>query len=125
MTYRKENQIEETDKRILEVLKDTDKHDIMKALRAWKIHLEKNLLFPFDAVIFEEQEEDPLKAGDRVSVLRIDDSDDLYGLLAEIRFGRRKYYFPLCDLEVTKKRSPNYQPVSDYCVWFVNRDRYD
>jgi hypothetical protein len=47
--------------------------------------------------------------------------DDLYGVIVDLRHGRRKYAFPLCDLEVTDKHSPNYQIVRDYAVWFANR----
>ena len=38
-----------------------------------------------------------------------------------LRRERRKYVFPLCDLEVVDKSSSNYQPVKDYAVWFANR----
>ena len=47
--------------------------------------------------------------------------DDLYGVIVRLAYGRRKYDFPLCDLEVTDKRSPNDQIVKDYAVWFANR----
>jgi hypothetical protein len=35
--------------------------------------------------------------------------------------GRRKHTFHLCDLAVVDDRSPNYQLVKDYRVWFANR----
>ena len=59
--------------------------------------------------------------GDRVQVHGISRSDDLYGVIVEIRRGQRRYDFPLCELEAVDKKSPNYQPLRDYCVWFANR----
>ncbi|CAK8716278.1 hypothetical protein GMJAKD_05430 [Candidatus Electrothrix aarhusensis] len=50
----------------------------------------------------------------------LDDTEDIYGVLVLLRHGREKYEFPLCDLEVLDKSSPNYQPVQDYAVWFAN-----
>jgi hypothetical protein len=47
--------------------------------------------------------------------------DDLYGIIVDVRFGLRKYAHPLCNLEVLDKKSPNYQHVMDYAVWFANR----
>ena len=47
--------------------------------------------------------------------------DDLYGVIVRLAYGRRKYDFPLCELEVTDKHSPNYQIVDEYAVWFANR----
>ncbi|MBW6536853.1 MAG: calcium-binding protein [Mariniphaga sp.] len=35
--------------------------------------------------------------------------------------GKKVYGFPLCNLKVTDKNSPNYQLIDDYQVWFANR----
>lgn len=113
--------IGEEGKRIQKVLAGVDEEDEMEALEAWEKYLRKHLAFPFDAEVAEYQERGPLQAGDRVSVKRISMVDDLYGIIVELRRGREKYAFPLCDLEVINKNSPNYQPVKDYCVWFANR----
>ena len=59
--------------------------------------------------------------GDKISVKGISGVDDLYGLIAETRYGRKKYYVPLLDIEVIDKGSVNYQPVEDFKVWFSNR----
>jgi hypothetical protein len=56
-------------------------------------------------------------------VFKVGDStvDDLYGIIVRVTHRRRLVAFPLCDLEVTDERSPNYQLVEDYGVWFANR----
>jgi len=111
----------EQGKRIGKVLAGVDEDDEMGALYAWEEHLSNSLAFPFEAKVAEYQERGPLQAGDRVKVTGIGLVDDLYGIIVDLRRGRRKYAFPLCDLEVTDKRSPNYQIVRDYAVWFANR----
>jgi hypothetical protein len=111
----------EEGKRIGKVLAGVDKDGEMAALDAWEEHLSKSLVFPFEAEIAEYQGRGPLQAGDRVKVTGIALVDDLYGVIVDLRRGRRKYAFPLCDLEITDKRSPNYQIVNDYAVWFANR----
>jgi len=111
----------EQGKRIGKVLDGVDEDSEMAALDAWEEHLSKSLVFPFEARIAEYQERGPLQAGDRVKVTGIGLVDDLYGVIVDLRHGRRKYAFPLCDLEVIDENSPNYQIVRDYAVWFANR----
>lgn len=108
-------------KEIQKVLADVDEEDELETLWAWKRHLEKKLVFPFEAEVSEYQELGPLRAGDKVIVEKLSIVDDLEGIIVELRYGRRKYAFPLCDLDVVDKDSPNYQPVDDYSVWFANR----
>lgn len=108
-------------KRIHEVLLNIDSNDIMRVLETWEKHLVKHLTFPFDAEVSEYQERGPLQGRDKVSVKNISLVDDLYGIIVELRHGRKKYHFPLCDLEVIQKDSRNYQLVKDYCIWFANR----
>ncbi len=112
----------EEGKRIQKVLAGVDADDDMEALGAWEEHLDKNLRYPFEAVIAEFQERGPLRGGDKVVVTgNADATDEMYGIIVDVRVGKRKYAFPLCDLEVTDKKSPNYQLVKDYAVWFANR----
>ncbi len=106
---------------IQKVLAGVDPHDDWACMKAWGKYLKSALSFPFDAEVSELQEGGPLQAGDKVKVLGIGLVDDLYGVIVDVRLGRRKYALPLCDLEVVDKKSPNYQPVQDYCVWFANR----
>ena len=111
----------EEGRRIKAVLGNIEDDDGWAAFEAWEEHFGKVLKFPFEAEVSELQERGPLRAGDTITVLGLEGSQDLYGVLVSLRHKRRKYVFPLCDLEVTDKRSSNYQPVKDYAVWFANR----
>jgi len=113
--------LDEEGERIQTVLDGIDPDDEMALVEAWEEHLEENLSFPFEAEVAEYQERGPLQTGDHVKVKSISEADDHYGVLVEVRRGGEKYVFPLCDLEVIDKQSPNYQPVKDYVVWFANR----
>ncbi|WP_310172435.1 calcium-binding protein [Neobacillus niacini] len=69
-------------------------------LEAWRIRIQQVVTFPFKAEIFEVQEYvSIIQQGDLLKVLAIDDIDDKYGIIAHARFGRKKVYFPLCELE--------------------------
>jgi hypothetical protein len=111
----------EEGKRVGKILAGVDPDDEMAILDAWKDYLAKHLSLPFEAEVSEHQERGPLQAGDRVTVQRIFDVDDLYGVIVRLRHVRRQYHFPLCDLKVIDQHSPNYQLVDDYAVWFANR----
>ena len=90
-------------------------------LEAWNHYLSKVITFPFKAMVSEPQDSGPLDDDAEVNVLRIVDTDDLYGLLVKVTSGRQRLVFPLCDLTVEDKKSSNHIPVQDYCVWFANR----
>lgn len=107
--------------RIGSVLKDVDPDDMYGCVEAWGEHLEKVLVFPFDTIIVEGDYRGPLKYGDKLRVHSINIIDDHYGVIVNVRLGRLRYDHPLCDLEVLDKKSPNYQNVMDYVVWFANR----
>lgn len=107
--------------RINKVLSGVDPDDEMAIVETWEGHLKKNLAFPFEAEVVEHPERSPLRTGDRVTVQGIVDADDHYGVIVRLRRRGQRYDFPLCDLEVTDKHSPNYQVVRDYVVWFANR----
>ncbi len=72
-------------------------------------------------MIAEFQEYGPLHQGDKVRVYGIADVDEHYGLIAKSRYKGTSYHLPLADLEARDKASLNYQPLSDYSVWFANR----
>jgi hypothetical protein len=69
----------------------------------------------------EFQERGPLRAGDRLTVLGIEDTDDLYGVIVSCRRGRQRYDFPLADLAAVDESSPNATTIQEYRVWFANR----
>ena len=107
---------DEENRRIYKVIADAEEPD-----EAWNDYLTKLLVFPFEAEVSEPQDRGPLDCGDVVQVHEIEDVDDLYGILVKVSQGRRRFVFPLCDLNATDKKSPNYTPVKDYCVWFADR----
>lgn len=107
--------------RIGEILAGVDPDDEMALLHRWEKYLRRHLRFPFEAEIAEYQERGPLQSGDRVTVRKIFDVDDLHGIIVLLTHRRREYHFPLCDLEVVDESSPNYEPVMDYAIWFANR----
>ena len=112
----------EEGKRIQKVLAAMEVDDDLDEFGAWEEYLEKNLRYPFEAVIAESQERGPLHWGDKVTVTgNADATDEMYGIIVDVRMGKRKYALPLCDLEVTDTKLPNYQLVKDYAVWFANR----
>ncbi len=112
----------EEGKRIQKVLAAMEAEDDLDEFGAWEQHLERNLRFPFDAVVAEFQERGPLQSGDKVVVTGIADAtDEMYGIIVDLRVGRRKYAFPLCDLEAADQKSPNYHLVKDYAIWLANR----
>jgi hypothetical protein len=108
----------ESDRRIQALLAGVDADE---QLDAWEEYLDEHLSFPFEAEVHEHQERGPVRQGERVKVKSIYEADDFYGLIVEVRRGREKFWFPLCDLEVTDHLSQNYQPVKDYAIWFANR----
>ena len=52
------------------------------------------------------------------------EEDDLYGIIVQVREGKRKGYVPPCDFEVTSSDDRNFWPVRDSVIWFANRDHY-
>jgi hypothetical protein len=112
----------EEGKRIQKVLAVREADEDLDEFGAWEEHLEKSLRYPFEAVIAEFQERGPLRDGDKVIVTgNADATDEMYGIIVDVRVGRRKYACPLRDLEVTDKNALNYQLVKDYAIWFANR----
>lgn len=98
-----------------------DNTDEWQVMLAWEKHLRQSLRLPFEAEVDEFQERGPLQAGDRLTVLGIEDVDELYGILVSCRKGRQRYTFPLADLAAVDENSPNAQRIHEYRVWFANR----
>jgi hypothetical protein len=98
--------------------------------RDWAVFLSQNLAFPFEAVVEDVEGSDaeifgyensyPFRCGDSVKVLDTDFHDDLCGIIAGVRKGRKKYAIPLCDLSVKGSSSHNHKLVDDYKTWFFN-----
>jgi len=98
-----------------------DNADEWQVMIAWEKHLRQSLRFPSEVEVDEFQERGPLRAGDRLTMLGIEDVDDLYGVLVSCRRGWRRCSFPLADLAAVDENSPNAQPIQDYRMWFANR----
>ena len=100
--------------------------------RDWMTFLSQNLVFPFEAIVEDVEGNDgdaehfgyenlyPFRCQDRVKVLDTDFEDDLCGIIAGVRKGRKKYAIPLCDLSVADKTSNNHKLVDAYQTWFFN-----
>ena len=67
-------------------------------------YLRNNLNFPFLAEVSDFQEKGILNIGDGVKVHNISGSDDVYGVMAKVKFGRKTFHFPLHDLSVIDKK---------------------
>jgi hypothetical protein len=112
--------LEEQGLRIYSLLGIIGEEDLLVANEKWENYLINTLKFPFQAKINEYQEKGPLQEGDELTVLSIDGTDDVYGILVNIAKKKKRYVFPLCDLEVVDEKSENYLPVSDYSYWYAN-----
>ena len=95
----------------------------------WEKYLAENLSLPFEAVVTEASDEEvfgvgdpgPILCDDKLTVLSVDFYDDKYGVLVAVKKGRKKYVFPLIDLEPTDKKSINIEVLDKYGYWFCNR----
>jgi len=114
-------EIDEQDKRIEKILRDVDEDDKIEMMETWAKYLKDVLMFPFEGEIVEPQEGGSLKLGNRLTVIKIEDFDDLYGIIVGVTYKKRRYSFPLCDLEAVDRNSENFIPVDDYSMWFANR----
>ncbi|WP_240414672.1 calcium-binding protein [Paenibacillus periandrae] len=90
-----------------------------KTLEIYHRYLSERLSFPFAAVF--EQETGPFDSiTHQVKVIGLEeDYDDFYGLLCEVKEGRKKRIVELDELRVEEK-DPNYKLIDDYSSWFCN-----
>ena len=99
--------------------------------RDWPVWLKDHLTFPFTVERLEDEDDayftdvakhHPFRLGHIMKVINIEpEEDDLYGIIVQVREGRRKGYVPLCDFEVSARADRNFWPVREYVVWFANR----
>jgi len=107
--------------RIAAALEGTDRNDEKKCFENWLRHFERSLTLPCKAEVSESEENEQIKEGTTVEISKLSGVNDRFGILAAIAIDGVNYEFPLCDLDVTDKKSANYQIVNDYTVWFANR----
>jgi hypothetical protein len=102
------------------VLKEVMTKKKEEQLYEWWDFMEEELTFPFKAVI-QESENIELKWKDIVKVKNIEDFREPYGILVEIRKRKRKYIFPLCDLEIIDKQSKNHFITQAFLEWWTEK----
>ena len=107
--------------RISKILHGVNPHDDMKCMQKWVEHLDKELIFPIQAIVLESEDNWLIKDGDKVLIKALPHIVDTYGIIASIKLDRKKYMFPLCDLEVIDKTRKDFQLIDDYRIWFANR----
>ena len=107
--------------RISKILMGVNPKNEMKCLKKWIDHLDKELNFPIQAIVSDSENRGPVKNGDKILIKSLHDIVDMYGIIASIIFNRKKYMFPLCDLEVIDKTKADFQLIEDYKTWFSNR----
>jgi len=107
----------------VKVKKDTKDPDFGIDIGGWQGQVLEidNVSFPFEAEISEYKTKGPLQQGDKIRIHSIWGNEDLYSVIVKLRYGRKGYHFPLCDIKVLDEKSTNNKLVHDYKNWFANR----
>lgn len=71
--------------RISKILQGVDPNDEMKCLQKWAEHLDKELIFPIQAIVSESEDNWLIKNGDKVLIKSLPHIVDMYGIIASIR----------------------------------------
>jgi len=108
-------------KRIMQILNGISSNDTFGALKRWNNYLENKIILPEEMEIYEFQENYKFSPGDKIYVEKLQTTDEFYGVLISGKLKGQKVQFPLADLEVSNKKSVNYQIIKDYCIWFANK----
>ena len=108
----------EQGQRIQSVLEGISNEDEWAQIQAWEKYLREQITFPFEATIIE-QGQGSLKLGDRVKVIGIDEVDEFFGVLVQIKTLGDRDVLPL-HLLLPDEGLPQFQPVNDYVTWFMN-----
>jgi len=96
----------------------------LETLRIYRDYLDANVSFPLEA----EGKSHPRRffsTTRTVTVVGLGNADEderldeHYGLICEIKIGRKRGDAPLAELEV-KERGAGQQKIEDYCYWFFN-----
>jgi len=107
--------------RISKILQGVSPNDEMKCLQKWVEQLDKDLIFPIQAIVSETEDNWLIKSGDKVLIKSLPHIVDIYGIIASIRLNGKNFEFPLCDLKVIDSTQANFQLIDDYRTWFANR----
>lgn len=84
------------------------------------VFLKQKLKFPIEAEVNLMENHKVLKNSDRVKIIGLSYEDDLYGIICDIRLGRKKYSIPLVELKIDKNNSA-YRVIWNYQLYFGNR----
>ncbi|MGB0863393.1 MAG: calcium-binding protein, partial [Saprospiraceae bacterium] len=84
----------------------------LNEFESWANYLDKSLSFPFNVKTMGE-----LGPIQKLQVLDVGFLDETHGVIMLVKKGKTKGSYPLADMEVVKKKTPNYQIVEDYLEW--------
>lgn len=93
----------------------------VEMLLDWKERLDQSLQFPFQARVIDADQTSPVNVNQVVMVTAVAEVDDQRGVTVVIHTKGRDMEYPLCDLEVSDKKSHNFKLVDTYYSWFFNR----
>ena len=112
----------EEGKELNRILGGIDPDDGYALFDRWSEYLPGALTLPFEARVDEPlTARGPVQYGDKLRVMGINAADDLYGVLVDVKKGRKSYVIPLCELSAVDEQSPNHDLLQLYRVWFANR----
>ena len=107
--------------RIAAVLEGTDRNDEVACYNAWNTFMATHLTFPFQAEVIGSDEGAFVKTGTILTVNALSTVDEVDGILVAMTLNGEVSDFSLSDLDTVDKKSPNYEHLTDYGVWFANR----
>ncbi|HSH04135.1 MAG TPA: calcium-binding protein [Anaerolineae bacterium] len=90
----------------------------LAAFNAWRQHLYRALILPFEANVAALDRRLGVREGDDVWVTDLGQADPMFGVLALVRRQQRRFEMPLADLKVANGKSGNAQQLSLYQKWF-------
>ena len=130
------------DARIEQILVEDNLRVSDESLKMYRSYLQENIVNPCELTGIEDfrwEEFYVLGPGDRkeyeelkktrpsyqdvYKFISFDDQiEDMEGLMVKVKriSDRKQFVLPLADMKATDKKSPNYQFLDDYAVWFVN-----
>ena len=90
------------------------------AYKIWETYLKKELIFPFDAEYYSEDNSVILNDSD-VKTLKLGNIDEDYGISVVVSFKNTTHQVALSDLEIKSEESPNFKVLDLYNTWFTNK----
>lgn len=90
------------------------------AYKAWETYLKKELIFPFNAEYYSEENSVVPNDAD-IKVLKLGNIDEDYGISVEVSFKNSTLQVALFDLDIKDEKSPNFKVLDLYSTWFTNK----